>query len=112
MTISLSYWLLQKECLPRPFASLVPAAGLSPPETEITSETPSSHVCYSVVSSAYTGDLTSTFLCVNLSITYQCLPLVEERMVQKCLGGISVHTSMGPDAMHTRVLREDRKSVV
>ena len=27
-------------------------------------------------------------------------------MVQKCLGGISVHTSMGPDGMHPRVLRE------
>ena len=27
-------------------------------------------------------------------------------MVQKCLGGISVHTSMGPDGMHPCVLRE------
>ena len=26
--------------------------------------------------------------------------------MQKCLGGISVHTSMGPDGMHPRVLRE------
>ena len=59
-----------------------------------------------MVSSAYTSDLTSTFLCVYLSITYQGLPLVEEGMVQKCLGGISVHTSMGPDGMHPRVLRE------
>ena len=27
-------------------------------------------------------------------------------MVQKFLGGISVHTSMGPNGMHPRVLRE------
>ena len=46
-----------------------------------------------------------TYLC-SLSITHQSLPLVEERMVQKCLGGISVHTSMGPDGMHPHVLRE------
>jgi len=58
----LSYRLLQKERFLKPFASHVPAAGLSPPETKITSETPSSHVCSMVVSSACTRDLTSPYL--------------------------------------------------
>ena len=36
----------------------------------------------------------------------ESFPLGEEGIVQKCLGGIRVHKSTGPDWMHPYVLRE------